>query len=155
MWYSKKKKHVGVCVCMCVCEWLNLLGKGNDWMSRGPDDCDGEVKPTYSVYTKRMQQQTNVFFLCTRVQTGRHLPDADLVSHFLKIKNMRPRVARIRATSPLTAARGISIALMARKEKHSLAYLECINNNPSGGSMSLGVINKTFALALITAAAPW
>lgn len=67
---QKKQKHVGVCVRMWVCEWLNLLGKGNDWMSRGPDDCDGEVKPMYSVYTKRMQQQTNVFFCASECRQG-------------------------------------------------------------------------------------
>lgn len=66
-----------------------------------------------------------------------------------------PLVAGVCAAPLLTVASGISIALMAKERKNSLAYLECINNKPSGGSMSLGVINKTFALALITAAAPW
>lgn len=106
----------------------------------------------YCIYTKKCNNKP-MFSLFIQVQTGCHLPDADLVSHLKK--KICPLVAGVCAVPSLRVASRISIALMAKEKKHSLAYLECINNKPSGGSMSLEVINKTFALALITAAAPW
>lgn len=115
-----KRRHVFQCGfekktkarwCVCVCEWLNLCGKGNNRMSRGPDEGDGEVKPMCSIYTKRMQQQTNVF----SVRLGADRTSLTTLT-LCPIKRKRPRVARMHVAAPLTVASRISIALMTRKK---------------------------------------